>query len=272
MIKLEKISPSSLMCYEKCPKLFYYTTILGLKLPQSMVHLEFGTAIHAAVDEIYSQRNPDGFWKEDDTADKAKEVFQKTFKEKYYDKIDDDEKAAMITKYPEMVEDGLLIIDAFWAEKEKFLTVDGIDMEEFEIIKKFTPFNPETKEPWPVMLSCRLDGLAKNDIIVEYKTSSKPYDIFETRASLQSLSYAFAKYCETGRIYTVYYIVMLKKRKKDRIQVLRIQYDKTDLLMFDAKVRSMLDAIDAHDFRAPLKGHDFFCDCRKFDELLDYKN
>jgi hypothetical protein len=270
-IKLEKISPSSLMQYEKCPKLFYYGTLLGLKMPQSTIHLEFGTAIHAAIDLIYAQRKEDGTWKDDATLEVPIATFKSTFLNNYFLKLDIDDAAQMKEKYEEMIEDGILILQEFWATKEKFLTVDGIDMVDFELIRKHVPFNPETKQPWPIPLSYRIDGTAKNNIVVEYKTSAKPYDIFETRASLQALSYALGRYCETGVIPTIFYIVMIKKRKKDKIQILRIKYSLTDLMVFDAKVRSMLQAIEAGQFSRPLKGHDFFCDCIKFDELLDYK-
>jgi hypothetical protein len=271
-IKLEKISPSSLMQYEKCPRLFYYSTLLGLKLPQSMIHLEFGTGIHAAIDEIYKERNSDGSWKHEDTPDKAKAIFANHFRTKYLETLDSIERNTMLEKYNEMVDDGLNIIQEFWDTKEKFLTVNGIDMVDFELIRKHILFNPETKEPWPIPLSYRIDGIAKNDIVIEYKTSSKPYDIFETRASLQALSYALGRYCETGKIPLIYYIVMIKKRKKDKIQMLRIQYQISDLMLFDAKVRSMLKSIHAGEFDKPLKGHEFFCDCKKYEEMLDYKD
>ena len=60
---INRFSPSMIMDYESCPRKFYYTSFLGLKLPQSMKHLEFGNAIHSAIGNIYDQYDRDVAWK-----------------------------------------------------------------------------------------------------------------------------------------------------------------------------------------------------------------
>ena len=41
-----------------------------------------------------------------------------------------------------------------------------------------------------------------------------------------------------------------------------------DLLAFDKRVRSILEKIRNREFDRPQKGHPFFCDCQKFEDLL----
>ena len=61
-IGLDRISPSGLHLYETCPKAFYYSVWLGLKLPQDMRHMNFGTAVHAGIGNIYDQFDKDQKW------------------------------------------------------------------------------------------------------------------------------------------------------------------------------------------------------------------
>ena len=248
---LKRISPSMLMQYRACPRLFYYESWLGLKLPQEMQHLDFGTAIHAAIDTIYEGRNENGTWSNDSSAYKALEVFNSKF---LRTSCQSDQ------QFAEMVADGIEIIRAYWAEKD-ILLAKGIDL----------MYNPETKEPLEIPLSYRLDCIAKNHKVVEFKTSSTVYDEFEVRARPQSLCYVWAYYNKHGVIPTLDYVVMRKKIKKNKIQHLSFVYVMADLMAFDAEVRTILNKIRNREFSRPVQGH-FMCNCTKYDEALNYQN
>jgi len=261
---IEKISPSALTCYENCPKAFYYTVYLGLKLPQTKIHFEFGTAIHEAIDVMYQGRNEKGEWQDIKVAYKAIDTFKKRFDHKLLDDVSKED-------YDAAVEDGVHILKAYWDEKEVLLA-QGVDPTEFEIPGKDIMVNPETKEPLPVLLSYRLDGIGKG-IVVEFKTSSSLYDVFEVRNRIQSLCYVWVYYQKYGVVPKLHYVIMIKKQKKacNRIQHLPLPYDIADIMAFDARVRVILEKIKNKEFNRPKRGHMPYCDCIKIEKELNIK-
>jgi hypothetical protein len=183
---LNRITPSMLSQYNDCPLNFFYSSWLGLKLPQTQVHFKFGTAIHDAIDKLWTT--------------KILEDGITTFTNEFLIEHLDDytvkgellSTSEKVQKFGEMIHDGKLMLTEFYSMIDKFEKVDNIHPVEFELAWKEILTNPETKlDPLEVPLSCRLDCLAKDHIIVEFKTSSAEYDVFETRASMQALSYAW---------------------------------------------------------------------------------
>jgi hypothetical protein len=259
-IGLDRITPSGLMLYRACPKAFYYAVWLGLKLPQSKVHLEFGTAIHEAIDTLYGDRNENGTWNGEESAVKALVVFNNRFKREHADSD---------KQFVEMSADGLLILKDYWNNKEVLLA-KGFDPIAFEIPGKEIMHNPVTNEPLPIPMSYRLDAILKDHGVGEFKTSSTLYDPFEARSRPQSLCYVWAYYQKYKVIPNVHYVVMLKKKKKNKIQHLKFVYTMADILSFDQEVRSILEKIKNREFARPMKGHPYFCDCDKFEDALAY--
>lgn len=263
---ITRISPSMLMEYESCPKLFYYRSWLGLQLPQPQRHLKFGSAIHLAIDNIYEQFDEKDKWK---LADKTipKKIFKKNWTVSC---IGDDEFKTLQERtdcFDEMLEDGLEIIDQFWDRKEEIYST-GFEPVKFEIPIKRVLKNLKTGKLFEIPHSMRLDSEAKRDRIGEFKTSAKEYDPTETKNSLQSLSYAYEKFDRTNTIPWVDYIVMVKKRKKNKIQHFTIVYTESDLLSYCERVDTILDRIRNREFEPPPRGHPPWCDCKKFVELL----
>jgi len=262
---INRISPSGLMLYEKCPRAFYYSVYLGLKLPQSMRHLEFGTAVHEAIDKIY-EGYKDGKWNNSGLSN-ALVAFNQRFTPFC---VNDEDRKKNPEVYKEMLDDGIEIIKDYWKNKEVLLA-KGVDPLQFEIPGKEVMLHPETKEPWPLPLSYRLDGIGKNHSVIEFKTSGALYDNFEARARHQSLCYVLAYYQKFGVIPSLHYVVMLKGRAKNRIQHLDFKYDMADLLSYDSRVRALLDKIKNKEFSRPYKGHDKWCDCTKYEKELNVK-
>lgn len=258
---LNRITPSMLSQYDGCPKLFYYSSWLGIKLPQPVIHFKFGTAIHNAIGLMYTTHS----------LNKAIESFQNEFTIDCVDAELYKTEAERVAKYGDMLHDGTLMLQEFSNNIEIFTNLYNIKPIQFELAWKEVLTNPETLDkPLEVPLSCRIDCIAENHTIVEYKTSAKEYDIFETRASPQALSYAWIYLQKYKVIPTIHYIVLIKKRKTNKIQHLKINYDMADLLMFDSKVRSIIENIKNRQFEKPLKGHPFFCECGKYEKALTY--
>jgi CRISPR/Cas system-associated exonuclease Cas4 (RecB family) len=258
---LNRITPSMIAQYDSCPLNFYYSSWLGLKLPQSQMHLKFGTAIHNAIAELWTKRN----------LQLGLDMFSAEFILDSLAPEDFKTEADRLQKYGEMLHDGKLILTEFFSQLDKFEKIDNILPESFELPWKEILTNPETNlDPLEVPLSCRVDLLGKNHHIVDFKTSSAEYDIFEARAMPQMLSYAWIYLQKYKVIPTIHIIVLIKKRKKNKIQHLEIVYRMADLLAFNSKVRSILEGIRNHEFKRPLKDHPYFCDCRKYEEILKY--
>jgi ATP-dependent helicase/DNAse subunit B len=265
---INRITPSMLKKYEECPLSFFYNYVLGLQLDQQMMHLNFGTSIHLAIDNIYEQCDDKTLWEFAEFSI-VKNIFLKDFIE---DKVTaegfatDEER---LEKWKEMRDNGVSLLQAFWDEKER-LYVAGIKPKEFEVMMKFQPFNPETKELLDVPLSLRIDALNRETkSIIELKTSASKYDVVDTRMLPQTLAYVWAMYCKTGKVYSVDYVVMLKNHKKDRIQHLHYDYDIADILAFDARVRNILQKIKNREYNLNQTCKVGYCDCKKYKELLN---
>jgi uncharacterized membrane protein len=86
---------------------------------------------------------------------------------------------------------------------------------------------------------------------------------------MQSKTYVWLYYCKYGVIPTVDYVVMIKKRKKEKIQHLSFKYQMADILSHDAKVRNILEKIKNREFDKPAKNHPFFCDCQRYRALFE---
>lgn len=261
---INRISPSMLVMYENCPKAFYYIVWLGLKLPTPKMHLLFGTAIHAAIDHIYELQPK---WAES-SVDGALLILKTKFLEHH---VDDKEYTPIqrTEKYLEMLNDGYEMLKQFWAQKE-ILWAKGVQPSKMELPIKMGLWNPETKDPLEIPMSCRLDGETEDSNIIEFKTSSAPYDEFETHLSNQSRSYVWVQFCRTGKIPDVHYVVLRKKIKKNKIQHLPLKYDMGDILAFDSKVRSILERIRNREFDRG-KNCQAYCDHRKIELLLNKK-
>ena len=285
-IGLDRISPSALDCYLTCPKLFYYRNWLGLKLESDSRHFAFGTAVHAALENLYLQydRNFGGAW-EGAEYKRYQRAFDDNWKPSHISE-EEFEKYVLTKKgqesgftkkdhlYECMKKDGHAMIKSYWDNKEWLLTEHGIDIietEEYMRVEMYSPEDPKDKLPIP--LSMRLDALGtpeEDDKIIEFKTSAGKYNEEETREKIQGRCYSWGKYTVDKKVRDVDYVILLKDRKTDnRLQVIHLKYDVPDMMHFYEQVKSILQKIANREFSPPPIGHAFWCDCKKFDELLD---
>lgn len=258
MIGMEKISPSALMTYLECPRLFYYRYWLGLKIPDTdKRHLAFGTAFHSALENIYNQYD-DNFKSGWEYAEVG--VAIDTFEEHFKINMITDEEWERVRKqktnkhqskqelFNYMLKNGKDMIRHYWKEKEYLLTEYGIDVIESEIpmnIKMCNPSNPE--EYLPIPLSLRIDALTrKKKKIVEFKTSAGLYNEKETREKIQGRAYVFAMLMTEKEIKPVDYIVCLKDKREN--QVIHLNYDMADMQKFYHEIESILQKIANREF------------------------
>lgn len=274
---INRFSPSMIMDYEGCPRKFYYATFLGLRLPQSMKHLEFGNAMHSAIGNIYDQYDEETAW-----LHAEKKLVKQTFKEQFpLSSLDPDERntkgekvypteADRVAGWEAMKADGLSIIDSYWDEKEVLLAEHGVCPSRLEIPVKMEIKNLVTGTPFEIPVSCRLDGENADGSIIELKTSKNAYDERETRKSAQSLTYVLTKFLTLGRIVPLTYVVMRKGVKgPDRIQILRYEYEEADLFAFMGRIEAFIEGVRARNFSKSTVNHPRFCDCAKFDALFE---
>jgi hypothetical protein len=254
--------------YLSCPKLFYYRSFLGLQLPQPQRHLKFGTAIHAAIDNVYEQMDKDTLW------DNAEfNCVKRTFEDNWtIHCISDDDFKTKEEKekcYQEMYDDGIAMLKSYWNKKE-ILLAEGIDIKESEVIVKVPIENIETGEVLAVPLSCRLDGITSTEGIAELKTSSTKYDEIQTAQMPQALAYPYAYWKKYGKIPKfLYYIILRKKlQKEDRIQVIKIIPTEQTLLEFYHLVDVVLQKIANREF-SKSANHPRFCDCSRYETALN---
>lgn len=279
ILGINRISPSMIKEYEDCPKLFYYRSWLGLKLPQTQVHFAFGNAIHLAVGNIYDQLDNEDLWKHAEIKI-VKDIFLENFKLEHLDKDElnyNDQpvyptEVDRVKKFEEMRDDGLLIIKSYWDVKEDLLATYDINPTQFEVVAKFQITHPITKETLEIPGSGRVDAINHNGGIVEMKTSKAKYDEVETRNLPQALFYVMWHYLTKGEMPPwLAYVVMrkgLSAKSKDRIQILKYTYEEADVLAFMARIESIIEKIRAHQFDRPTIGHPPFCDCYKFEKAL----
>jgi hypothetical protein len=277
-IGLEKISPSQLDCYESCPKLFYYRDWLKLSLEQDRIHMDYGNAIHNAIESIYLEYDNHfgGGWQAGEFK-KVIERFEMHWKksnvpQSSYEKVMNTafgkemqfkNKEAL---YEYMYDDGIKMLKSYWDNKELLLTQHKLDLVKFELPMKVPMVNPSNpNEKLPIPLSLRIDAETRDEQKgVDFKTSKSKYDPVETRKKIQGQCYCFV------RGYKEFDYVVLRKDLKsdDRIQVVSLVYDEADMQAFYHRVEAILDGISQRHFERPQRGHQNWCDCLKYDKLL----
>ena len=287
-IGMDRISPSGLDCYEECPKLFYYRNYLGLKITEGSRHFEFGTAIHSALENLYLQYDDNfgGAWESANKEEYIKE-FTNVWKvssigdEEFLDYLKSKKgKDSGFTHKKELYQymraDGIAMLNEYWDTKELLITKHGIDVAETELYMRVQMINPaDPTDKLPIPLSLRIDAIYRERVGAgDFKTSGAKYNEQEAREKIQGLCYVYALYSEDQIVRPFDYIVLRKDMKTDggRIQVVNLDYEQADVDAWYQRVKAILQRIANKEFAAPLSGHKPWCDCRKFDELLDVSN
>lgn len=248
---IERVSHSAIKDYQNCPLLFYYRKVLKLDLPDKGIHLHFGSAIHKAL-ELYQTEKSDPV-----------KIFQGEFTKDVLSKEEQE-------KHPELYDKGTELME-YYLSKEQILREDyGIKIvrTERKIIKEKV-IDPATKVK---MLFKEITGIidfeTEDDRLGDYKTAGKPYKQQDVDESLQPTMYYLLYFLEHGKLPASFvYIILLKKRKREPIQILE-----TTRTMED--ITNLINLINDIHRKVELKlyerghGDDAWCDCFKYDNLL----
>ena len=238
----DHLTHSMIRDYLRCPRLYYYRYYLGIRLPSKHLNLVFGSAIHEGIEDYYNRKDPIYAFTSDFQIDKI-------------DNITKDE-------YLNALKEGKRLLDFFTA-------MIPITRGSSEVKFRTELIDPITHKMLEVPITGRYDRLEDN-MIIEFKTSSKPYKQKDIDEATQASLYMFARYMATGKIPERFrYIILIKGRKKEPIQVLETQRTKEDLSFMFRTIETVLEGIKGEQFS---KGtgfmHNKFCDCQKYEQEL----
>lgn len=253
-LPFERVTASMVKSFDRCKKLFYYQYVInngkGLRLPYKSIPLVFGGAFHKGVEAYYVGKDP------------VKE-FVKYFVE---DGIKDIEKPEVKKKFEENMIDGIRLMEAWKLEAPKIHKLYKISVKGQSEV--------EFKADWglDIPVHGRYDYTTHINQILEFKTSKKPYkqdDVDKLdQASIYNESYEII----TGNApIEIFYIVFIKGRKKDPIQVLRTTRTKKQIKETRAKIQNLIDSVRTFKEKDYAYGEGFmhtYCDCKNYEEAL----
>jgi hypothetical protein len=255
---LNRISPSMLGMYLNCPLCFYYAYIAKIEIPQTRLHLLFGSGVHMSIEAMYNG-NPDPM-----------SIFKTVFK-----KEDLDDEGQL--KFSEYYLLGLEMIKNYMESHPTLDKLYNLNAGKSEFRFKEHVVNPITGQMSRIPLSGILDRITDDGKIIEYKTSKTKWCPSESRFKVQSLLYNLWYFTKYGKIADeTLYLVLLKKYKQTKrdevMQVISYKPTLEDLAGAWEEVDFVLDRIEAGMFERPESGHPRYCDCYKYERLLGLKS
>ncbi len=253
--RLEKFSPSMMIDYISCPRLFYFRYISKIFLPQKQIHLLFGGAVHSAIEGIFNKQEPFSLFIRD---------FDK-------EKLLDDEKLL----HQEYIDLGQEMIRNWLKEYPTLNTLYNLEDGQSELYIKRYLINPLTGETSSIPMSGRIDRLLNDGKIVEFKTSAKKWEKDAVNYKIQTLLYNLWYFSEHGVLPTeTLYFILLKKYKKvgrgETYQVLSKHCTIDELASTFDEVEIILNKINDGEFDRP-RNHPRWCDCYRYEEALNIR-
>ena len=253
---LDRFSPSAILTYLDCPRSFYFNYVAKIRLPQKQIHLLFGSAVHAAIENIYENQDP-------------YKIFEVTFD---INRLTEEEKSL----HAEYILLGREMIKNYIPEHETLNKLYNLNDGQSELYVKRKLVNPLTGKETAIPMSGRLDRLTNDGIVVEYKTSKAAWNPKETRYKIQTLMYNLWYYSEYGKMpKETIYIILLKKykttRKNDKtVQVLSNHSTINDIASMFDEIELILEKINNREFPEAQGYHPPYCDCKKMAAALNF--
>ena len=245
------ISHSALRDYQKCPLLYFYRHHLKIQIPESSIHLVFGKALHYAL-EMHTKQKMN-----------MVNTFKSAFKPdglSYEDKL----------KFNDFMETGILQLKNYEGFLPGIQQMYGLTIMESE--KRFELKNivsPLSKTP---LKFSQINGVIDFSTIYkklgDYKTSSHKYTQAEVDESLQPTIYYLDYWMKNKELPKGFiYVVFLKKRKRDSIQMIETHRTLEDLENLVLLMNEIHTKVELKQFE---RSHDSsaFCDCYRYEEAL----
>ncbi len=254
--KITKFSPSSILTYLNCPRLFYYQYISKIQLPQKQIHLVFGGAVHKAIEMNFVKQDP----------------FKAFLQEFDIKKLLAEEREL----HKEYVDLGYEMIRNYLREYPTLNALYGLEDGRSEVYIKRYLTNPLTGETSSLPMAGRIDRLLTNKKLVEFKTSKAKWNPADVNFKIQTLLYNLWYYSEFGILPDeTLYIILLKKYKKtgrgETYQALSKHCTLEELAGTFDEVEMILNKINNGEFDRP-KNHPKWCDCYRYEEALNFNN
>lgn len=254
---IEKFSPSMLIDYLNCPKLFYYRYIAKIQLPQKQIHLLFGESVHAGIEEMYDDNDP-------------LPVFKEKFDKK---RLGQDEKDL----YDEHIKLGIEMLTNYKKIHNVLNNLYDLNKGKSELYIRRKLRNPLTNEETDIPISGRIDRITDSTRIIEYKTSKNKWKETDVNYKIQTLLYNLWFYSEFNKLplETIYIILLKKFKEKDSTEIHQV-FSKhcsiVELAGVFEEVQLILHKINSHEFDRPKGYHPPYCDCYKYEEVLNFNN
>ena len=255
------LSASSLRTYNSCQKLFYYQYVLGMRLPKKPIQFLFGGAFHKGIEAYYEKKDP-------------VKTFLKHFDFKELRSSGSREKDKAIFKKNKEV--GIKLME-YWKEHAAEIhqiydiALKGKSEDRFKGWWNH-PFSK--KQRLPIAINGIYDRTTNANQILEFKTSSHLYKQDDVDTRDQASIYIYQYYLQYG-VWPkdFYFIVFIKGRKNNPIQVLRTKRTKEQLTQMYEKIELTIDSLKNKRTERDFKyGEGFFhknyCDCKLFEKSL----
>lgn len=217
--------------------------------------LVFGSAVHKGIEDFYGGKP---------------NTFLEDFKRKDITKKEDQPEADFLQEFAEHKELGMKLLTDFvdrqsWLEHVYGISPRGVSEQKFEIEAK----NPSTNEPLGLNLKGTYDRITSTGGILEFKTSKKPYKKDDLDEKPQSWFYPLSFFLERHAIPESFsYIVLLKQRKKEPVQVLQKKLTSDDIDMAFRRLKGVVMQLKMRNW---VRGNGRFennCDCVRFSKLF----
>lgn len=232
---IDRLTASSIRDWRNNPRLFFYRHVLRIKQPVKAPALVIGGAIHEGIDVFYKTGS----------SDQARHSFIDEITSESYALRAGGKDLLTVTS------EGLELLDSFFGAQDYLKVVHDISpVGKSEYRFRDTSWShPLTGSQLSLPITGIVDRVTEDGDILEFKTSNKPYKQEDIDAMVQPTIYSHWHLAERGFLpRRVVYVVMIKGRKKDPIQVLETKRDIPDFILLHEEMEAMISEINKGNF------------------------
>jgi len=232
--ELDHLSCSQISLYSQCSLKYKFRYIDEIPIPYKPAALAFGSSIHEAISWYHREKmNGNGV-----TLDKLFKIFDADF---YAQKIDSHIKFTAKESEVDLNIKGREMLELYFENP----TPDVIGTE----VQFALPLNhPSNGEKLNINFEGIIDQIAKNDTIVEIKTSAQTMQNDDAHNLLQLTAYSFAYEKLYQKRPENLYVYNLVKLKKPKVNILCTERDTDDYIRFFQIAKKVYEGIKSQIF------------------------
>lgn len=191
------------------------------------------------------------------------DTFKKEFKK---DMLDDHDQL----KHQEELENGIRLLEEYKLQEPFYNSVGAMKpIKAEEYFKLAGVKDPITNTPLKFeFMTGVVDAIFEDKKLCDYKTSSKKYSQEQVDESLQPTFYYlwyYTAYKELPKAFV--YLVFLKRRKREPIQILETTRTKEDMSKLVTLCNEVYEKVEQRKFERTHSDFEY-CDCMKYEQLL----